>query len=132
MSLKKPHIGRKTAGRQRFGGGLNAHWRVAKVAVQMAREMFEVYMVANNEMYRKLRENFSEKEVRDIFVMKVAPQLYEDARRAMAMCLKLPEHEFPAAEKEKIMEALVLDSDLRANRPVAAANATIPRGVAIH
>jgi hypothetical protein len=116
MTLKSPHIGRRTAEPFRLSGaatGLNAHRMVAEVAVSMAEEYFETF-AADNAFYQAIRAQgqITEKAARLVFVERVAPRLLEDA--------------MPKKQKDEIAEALILDTDLRANRFVAEENATIP------
>lgn len=130
MSRKSPHIGRRTAEPSRWSGnntGLNAHRMVAECAVKMAEEFFEVF-AANNDWYRALRAQgqLTEKEARLVFVARVAPTLLEDARRALTDCLSLGDDVMPRAQKDEIADALVKDTDMRANRFVAEESATIP------
>ena len=130
MSLKRPHIGRKTAELSRLSGaktGLNAHRMVAECALQMAEALFEKF-ATDNDFYRRMRAQgqLTEKQARLVFVERVAPRLLEDARRALTDCLALDDDVMPRKQKDEIAQALVLDTDLRANRFVAAENATIP------
>lgn len=130
MTLKSPHIGRRTAELSRLSGtntGLNAHRMVAEVAVKMAEEFFETF-AADNAFYRAIRAQgqITEKAARLVFVERVAPRLLEDARRALTDCLTLGDDVMPKKQKDEIAAALILDTDLRANRFVAEENATIP------
>ena len=114
-------------GRRIACAGLNAHHLVVKTAQEMAQEYFELY-ARDNATYKKLRADgqVTEAQAREFFVLRVAPKLYEDARQALASSLALPDETLSPALKEEIYEALCLDSDLRANRFVAAESATIP------
>ncbi|HVX57593.1 MAG TPA: hypothetical protein VHA37_07735, partial [Candidatus Saccharimonadales bacterium] len=105
--------------------GLNAHKMVANVAIEMANEMFEVYAL-ENAFYRKLRADgaIMEKQARLVFVERVAPRMLEDARQTLSSMLGT--ESTSDYVKEQIYEALCLDSDLRANRFVAADQASIP------
>lgn len=127
MTLKRPHIGRRTLDLPNFGPGLTAHRLVASVAVEMAEELFEVY-AADNGVYRALRAQgqVTEKQARKVFVERVAPRMLEDARRTLTDMLSQPDDVVPARQKDEIAEALCKDTDLRANRFVAEASATIP------
>lgn len=110
---------------------LHAHPMVRDLAVQMAEEWFEVY-ARSDKMYRALKEAASkngtlpatEKRARALFVARVAPRLFEDARKALTDVLASSD----ATEymKQQVLEALALDSRMRANRHVAAADATVP------
>ena len=106
--------------------GLNAHRLVAKVAIEMAEEYFEIYARTNG-IYRKMRADgqVTERQARRVFVERVAPKLLEDARAQLASML---DANAPTCDytKEQIYEALCLDSDLRANRQVAEAQAFVP------
>jgi hypothetical protein len=129
MKLKSPHIGRKTIDPSRVSGantGLNAHILVAETAVKMANELFDVYMAANNELYRAMRQELSEKQARMAFVYKVAPTLLEDARQALTECLSQPDDVVSVRLKDQIADALIKDTDFRANRLVDMGRATIP------
>jgi hypothetical protein len=120
--LATPHLGRKTAEQPRIAGigrGLNAHEVVAKVAVEMANEVFDHYMAANNALYRAFKRDLTAEQARIAFVAKVAPTMLEQARIALTDCLSQPDDVLPRAGKDKIAEALILDGDLRANRAKA-------------
>lgn len=129
--LKTPHVRTKLvkdpdnlAG---IGRGLNAHWRVVKVAIAMANELFEIYML-DNAWWHKMSAGgkVSEKQGRKVFVDCVAPQLLEDARQSMVDCLTQPDSVIPQALKDEIHEALVLDNGLRGKRMIAEQYASIP------
>ena len=120
-SLAMPHIGRPTLDPSRTGPGLNAHRLVAETAVSMAREYWEAYMGANNELYRSfMSAHRNEKEAMTTFVALVAPNCLEDARLALTECLSKPDDIVPKSMKDEIAEALILDAPLRANRKKAA------------
>lgn len=125
--LATPHIGRPTRDNPRAGGGLNAHIMVAKVAIEMAHEWYEVYM-ADNAMNHKMRAGGQVTEVasRKLFVELVAPRLLEDARKALVAMLTQPDDRVPVAMKDEIADALIKDSDLRGKRFVAEEEATVP------
>jgi hypothetical protein len=107
--------------------GLNVHIMVAQVAQEMAQELFEIY-ARDNAVYRKLRADgqVTEKQAREVFVTRVCPKLYEDARQQLAGMLAEPDDVVSDHMKRQIHEALCLDNDLRANRQVAASVATVP------
>jgi hypothetical protein len=129
MKPKSSHIGRKTIDPSRVSGantGLNAHILVANTAVQMANDLFEVYMGANNELYRAMRKELTEKQARVAFVFKTAPTLLEDARQALTECLSQPDSVVPVSMKDQIADALIKDTDFRANRMVDMGRVTIP------
>jgi hypothetical protein len=92
----------------------------------MANELFEVYMGANNELYRAMRKELTEKQARVAFVSKVAPTLLEDARQALTECLSQPDEAVPVSLKDQIAAALIKDTDFRANRMVDMGRVTIP------
>lgn len=125
--LKSPHIRRKTLDLPNFGPGLNAHRLVAETAVEMAHELFEVY-ARSNDVYRALRAGgqVTAKQARLVFVDRVAPKLFQDARQALTACLSQPDDVVPVAQKNEIAEALILDAPLQAHRMVAASQATVP------
>lgn len=114
-------------------GGLNVHRLVAKTAIEMAQELFEVYAAENN-IYKRLRADgeVSEKHARNFFVQRMAPKLYEDARQALAAMLAEPLDKVSQHMKDEIYEALCLDNDLRANRMVARDAVTAPTSAAVH
>lgn len=93
----------------------------------MAAELFEVYAL-ENAVYRRLRANgrVTEAEARRFFVHRVAPRLLEDARAALTDQLTRPDSEVPVSMKDMIMEALILDNDLRGKRFVAESEAMVP------
>lgn len=124
--LATPHLGRQTMDNPRFGPGLNAHWQVAKVAIEMANAHFETYMRVNA-LHHKIRANgkVPEKQARKVFVDRVAPRLLEEARLALTNMLTQPDDRVPVAMKDEIAEALILDSDLRGKRIVAEERLTI-------
>ena len=99
------------------GMGLLAHPMVAKLAIDMAHELFEIYMRVNT-IYRRMRADgqITEKAARMVFVSRVAPNMLEEARSALATMLALDDT--AQCVKDEIYEALLLDSDLRANRMV--------------
>lgn len=113
------------------GRGLNAHKMVAETAVSMANAAFEQYMSAHNELWRAMRENLTEKQARVAFVARIAPLLLEEARLALTDCLSQPDDVCTPHMKAQIVDALVKDTDFRANRSVAAQNA-MPRNVLMH
>lgn len=128
--LSTPHIGRPTRDPDNLAGigrGLNAHWRVAKVAVMMAEELFEIYML-DNDWWHKMSAGgrVSEKQGRKVFVLHVAPQLLEDARQALVDMLTQPDTTVPQTMKDEIAEALIQDNGLRGKRMVAERFADMP------
>ncbi len=108
------------------GRGLNAHRMVAETAVAMANAAFEKYMSAHNEVYRAFRQNMTEKQARIAFVSRIAPVLLEEARLMLTDCLSQPDDVCSPHMKEQIVDALVKDTDFRANRSVAAEHAMLP------
>lgn len=108
------------------GRGLNAHRMVAETAVAMANAAFEQYMTAHNEVYRAFRQNMTEKQARVAFVARIAPIMLEEARLALTDCLSQPDDVCSPHMKEQIVDALVKDTDFRANRSVAAQHAALP------
>lgn len=105
------------------GRGLNAHRMVAEMAVKMAYEYYDEYMSANNELWKMFKESLTPKQRRAAWVSKIAPVLLEDARLVLTDLLSQPEDVVPVSMKDTILEALVKDSDFRANRKVAAQHA---------
>jgi hypothetical protein len=103
---------------------------VLTTARSIANELFEVY-ARDNASYRAMRLNnaISEAKARRIFVNRVAPKLYEDARAALTDVLAQPDDQVPISVKNEIAEALILDNDLRGNRMVAKERARIPKGL---
>ncbi len=122
--LATPHVRtRRVIDPSRLSGqgtGLNAHRMVAEVAIEMANHHFEHYMVVNNELWRSLREQLTEKQARIAFVAKIAPMLLEEARLALTECLSQPDDVCPKTQKDEIADALIKDNDMRANRRKAA------------
>lgn len=122
--LNTPHVRtRKVVDPSRLSGqgtGLNAHRMVAEVAVEMANEHFEHYMIVNNDLWNSLREHLTEAQARIAFVAKIAPMLLEEARLALTDCLSQPDDECPQSQKAEIADALIKDNDMRANRVKAA------------
>lgn len=98
---------------------------VARLACEMAEELFEAY-ARDNATYRRLRADgqVTEKAARKLFVERVAPKMLEEARQALTTMLGSDDTSHYV--KEQIYEALCLDSDLRANRNVTAAQAVVP------
>lgn len=128
MSRKAPHVRTKAVRDPLpFGPGLNAHKLVAKQAIKMAQEYFELYAI-EDAWYRKMRADglVTEKQARYVFVERIAPRLLEDARQALTFLLRLPDDQCAPSMKEEIYEALVKDNDLRAKRFVAENRATVP------
>ncbi len=122
--LSAPHVRtRRIVENSRISGagrGLNAHRMVAETAVAMARELYGPYMAADNAMYRKMRENLTERQAMAAFVARIAPLMLEEARLALTDLLSQPDTEVSPLLKERIAEALVKDTDFRANRVKAA------------
>lgn len=119
--LSAPHVRtRRLVDPTNAGGGLNAHRRVAAVAVEMANHLFEEYMRVNA-IYHQMRAagQVTEKAARKLFVERVAPRMLEDARRALTDMLTQPDDRVPPSMKEEIAEALMLDNDLRGKRIIA-------------
>ena len=127
--LAAPHVRTKRLKEKLpFGPGLNAHKLVAKTAMEMAEELFEVYALENG-IYRAMRAEgqVTERDARRHFVSRVAPRLLEDARQSLVQCLAQPDDVCPVSMKDEIAEALILDNDLRGKRMVAANRAKVPR-----
>lgn len=128
--MKKPHVRTRQivepSNLAGIGRGLNAHRMVAETAVEMANAHFEHYMIAYNELYRTMKDaGLTEHQMRVAFVAKIAPLLLEEARRALTDCLAQPDDECTPHMKAQIMDALVKDTDFRANRAVAAQYAQV-------
>jgi len=125
---RAPHIRTKPIReRQPFGPGLNAHKLVAEVAIQIANEMWEVY-ARDNLVYKAMTagHTIDENHARLAFIGAAAPRFLEDARRSLADCLSLPDDVMPRKQKDEILDALVKDTDLRANRHLADEVAIVP------
>jgi hypothetical protein len=122
--LAAPHIRtRRIIENSRISGqgtGLNAHRLVAETAVGIAEAMFPDYMAANNELWKAFRAHMTEKEARVVFVKQAAPQLLEEARLTLTDMLSQPDDVVPVKVKDEIAEALIKDTDFRANRLKAA------------
>lgn len=106
---------------------LNAHKLVAKTAMEMANELFEVY-AGENKVYKALRQDgkITERHARARFTHRVAPMFFEDARKTLANLLGKPEDQISMHMKEEIYEALMLDSDLRGARIASEDRANVP------
>lgn len=122
--LSAPHV-RTRAIRENsrvsgMGTGLNAHRMVAETAVKMAYELYESWMAEHNEVRKAFLAIPTEKARQLAFVRQAAPQLLEEARLLLTNCLSQPDTEVPQAMKEQIADALIKDSDFRANRVKAA------------
>lgn len=124
MTLSTPHVRtRRIVENSRIAGigrGLNAHRMVAETAVRLAYELYEGWMSAHNDVRQKFLAIPTEKARQLAFVRQAAPQLLEDARLVLADCLSQPHEVVSQRLKDEIAEALILDGDLRANRPKAA------------
>lgn len=124
MARKTPHIRTKpVVDPVRLGGpgqGLNGHWRVVKVAKEMAATLCEEYL-KHNQWRAAMTANgrVSDEAVRELFVERYAPQLLEQARLALTDMLTQPDFTVPQSEKAEIAEALILDNSLRGKRVVA-------------
>jgi hypothetical protein len=105
---------------------LNAHRMVIAQARSMAYELSEIWFREVTGLYPAMRTQLTEKQARKLFVDRVAPKLYEEARQALTDLLAQPDERVPRAMKDEIAEALIMDNDLRANRVVAPSKATIP------
>lgn len=122
--MKKPHIRtKKLVDPARLGGtgqGLNGHWRVVKVAKEMARHECEPYL-HHNEWRAAMTAGgvVSDEAARELFVELWAPELLEDAREALTNMLTQPDFVVPRSEKDEISEALILDNALRGKRTVS-------------
>lgn len=124
MTLAAPHIRtrpiRENSRIAGIGRGLNAHRMVAETAVKMAYELYEDWMGAHNEVRKAFLAIPTEKARQLVFVKQAAPQLLEEARIALADCLSQPDEVVSRRLKDEIAEALIKDTDLRANRLKAA------------
>lgn len=131
---KAPHIRtRPLVDPLPFGPGFQAHKMVMDLAIAMAQEHYGRYAL-DNAWNHKMRAGgkITEKQSRLVFCRHVAPQLLEDARQVLAGMLGQPEDVVPQAMKDEIYEALLLDNDMRGKRPLAASQATMPKGVMVH
>lgn len=124
MTLAAPHIRtrpiRENSRIAGIGRGLNAHRMVAETAVKMAYELYEDWMGAHNEVRKAFLAIPTEKARQLVFVKQAAPQLLEEARIALADCLSQPDEVVSRRLKDEIADALIKDTDLRANRVKAA------------
>jgi len=100
---------------------------VENTARTMANNLFEIY-ARQNDIYRALRARgeITEKDARTIFIARLIPKLYEEAREYLTSCLAEPDDKVTPYLKEQIYEALILDNPLRGNRLVSGAQATKP------
>lgn len=124
MTLATPHVRtrpiRENSRIAGIGRGLNAHRMVAETAVKMAYELYEDWMGAHNEVRKAFLAIPTEKARQLVFVKQAAPQLLEEARIALADCLSQPDEVVSRRLKDEIADALIKDTDLRANRVKAA------------
>lgn len=106
---------------------LHAHKLVAETAEEMAQALFEIY-ASENAIYKQMRMNgqITEKHARAKFVGRVAPTLFEDARKTLATMLAQPDDRVTQHMKTEIYEALIADNEVRALRPVSADQAVVP------
>lgn len=96
-----------------------AHKLIAATAREMAEALFEEWARENS-----FHAAFRTKKARALFVSRVAPKLFEDARRALTSMLGDPN--IPESTKEQIYEAILLDATFRAKRLVAADAVKLP------
>ena len=124
MTLSRPHVRtrriRENSRLAGIGRGLNAHRMIAETAVSLAHACYETHMSANNAVYKAFRENLTEKQARIAFVARIAPTLLEEARLVLTDMLSQPDADVPRQMKDEIADALIKDTDFRANRPKAA------------
>jgi hypothetical protein len=124
MKLAAPHVRtrpiRDPSRLSGMGTGLNAHRMVAETAVKLAHELYESWMAEHNDVRRAFLAIPTEKARILAFVHQAAPQLLEEARLLLTDCLSQPDTEVPPKMKDEIADALIKDSDLRANRRRAA------------
>ncbi len=122
--LAAPHVRtRRIQENSRLSGqytGLNAHRMVYECAVKLAYELYEGWMSEHNEVRRAFKAIPTEKARQLVFVRQAAPQLLEEARLVLANCLSQPDEIVPKAMKDAIADALIKDTDFRANRVKAA------------
>lgn len=123
-SLPAPHVRtRRIVENSRIAGlgrGLNAHRMVAECAVKLAYELYEGWMSEHNDVRRAFLAIPTEKARQMVFVKQAAPQLLEEARLVLANCLSQPDDVVSVRLKDEIADALIKDTDLRANRVKAA------------
>lgn len=124
MRLPAPHVRtRPIRENSRISGqntGLNAHRMVAETAVKLAYELYEGWMSEHNETRRAFLAIPTEKARIRVFVRQAAPQLLEEARLVLTNCLSQPDDVVPKSMKDAIADALIKDTDFRANRLKAA------------
>lgn len=124
MTLPAPHVRtrpiRENSRIAGIGRGLNAHRMVAETAVKLAYELYESWMSEHNEVRRAFLAIPTEKARQLVFVKQAAPQLLEEARLVLTNCLSQPDEVVPGFMKDEIADALIKDTDLRANRVKAA------------
>lgn len=113
---------------------LHAHPMVRDLAEKMANELFETYAQVDG-YYSALKEAASkdgtmpatEKRARKLFVARVAPRLFEEARRALTAVLA--SEDATDYMKQQVMDALIKDNMMRANRTVARSSVKVPKGL---
>ena len=111
---------------------LNVHILVRKQAEAMANELFEIYARENRTYRMWLEAGGTPAKARRVFVSRMAPKLYEDARLALTDVLAQPDEKVPVAIKNEIAEALIADHAHRGNRTVDAGLANTKRVVPKH
>ena len=131
MTLSAPHVRirplRENSRIAGLGRGLNAHRMVAETAVKLAYELYESWMAVHNEVRRAFKAIPTEKARQLVFVRQAAPQLLEEARLVLTNCLSQPDEVVSKHMKDAIADALIKDTDLRANRLKAAEH--MPQGL---
>jgi hypothetical protein len=122
--LAAPHVRtRRVVENSRVAGigrGLNAHRMVAETAVKLAYELYESWMSEHNEVRKAFLAIPTEKARQLAFVRQAAPQLLEEARLVLTDCLRQSDDVVSVRLKDAIADALIKDTDLRANRLKAA------------
>lgn len=111
---------------------LNVHIMVRKQAEAMANELFEVYARENSTYRMWLEAGGTPAKARRVFVSRMAPKLYEDARLALVDVLAQPDDVVPVSVKNEIAEALIADHGHRGNRTIDAGVANAKRVVPKH
>lgn len=98
---------------------LNVHVMIRVQAQKMANELFETYARENSTYRMWLEAGGTPAKARRIFVSRMAPKLYEDARLALIDVLH-PDVKVPQYLKDEIHEAVTADHGHRGNRMIDA------------
>jgi hypothetical protein len=97
------------------GLGLNAHRMVAETAMKLAQEDFDWFMSGDN-FWWGVFKRAPAKEGMILYLAAAAPLYLEPARKVLTDLLALPDDQCSVHVKDRILDALIKDTDFRANR----------------